>query len=326
MIFRTLFFLAITLVVGSLQAETIFIEAEHFDVPETGGWTTNANRTASSLGVLHGASGNKTSMAQKTVTLKAGGLYRIWVRYLYVNTKRGPFDLNVLSGGDSLAQHSFDVEAIPEAPNWDCIWKYFDAELSAGEITLKFSKHDQKNCSGYTRKIDCILLTTDLKITPDHRDFGPQTYVRVTIGDIDVPPVYIHIFADHFRRPWYSHHHLSKVGAGNGLKPAKCNLLKAEEQTPWCNITHMLYQDSGAILNITVRYTYHTRPDRMKARFEFATAPDASAIVRTMNVDAQPNGLIVIIPPDLTTELNRSRFGRDIDFAEKVGQIADAYD
>jgi len=44
------------------------------------------------------------------------------------------------------------------------------------------AKHEQKNCVGYVRHVDCLLLTTDDKLMQDHVPYGPQTLVRVTIG------------------------------------------------------------------------------------------------------------------------------------------------
>ena len=116
------------------------------------------------------------------------------------------------------------------------------------------------------------------------------------------------------------------MGVNPGLRPEKDQLLSGGEQTPWCNITPMLFQDSGAILNLTARYAYADPADRLKAKFEFATAPEDSAIIRTMDVDSTPNGLVVVVPPNLITKENRDRLKRDRDFAEATGKIADAYD
>ena len=55
-------------------------------------------------------------------------------------------------------------------------------------------------------------------------------------------------------------------------------------------------------------------------------SPDPFDRSRTMDVDAEPNGLVVVAPPDLTTEENRSRLKRDREFAEATGRIADAFD
>ncbi|MBT4817503.1 MAG: hypothetical protein HON70_17500, partial [Lentisphaerae bacterium] len=98
------------------------------------------------------------------------------------------------------------------------------------------------------------------------------------------------------------------------------------EQTPWCNITRMLYQDSGAILNLSPRYTYREHAPRLQAAFEFATAPDAASVVRTVEVDREPSGLVIVMPPDLATPENAARLKVDRDVAAETGRLADAFD
>jgi hypothetical protein len=316
---------ALAALAGQARCETHFLEAEAW-TPSSDGWVVAPSPNASRVAALRGADGDPAGTAQTSVTLAQAGTWRIWVRHIYHSTWRGAFHLAVLSGGVERAGKDFDREARPAVGEFEYVWDSFDVELPAGPIDLRLSKFEQKNCSGYVRLVDCALLTTDLALVPNHLEYGPQTFVRATLGAIYDKPVYVHIFADHYRAPWYGHHYLSKAGAGDGLAPAAdSELLKAGEQTPWCNVTRMLYQDSGAILNITIRYTYHQRPERMQARFEFATAPADAAIVRTMDVEARPNGLVVVMPPDLTTAENLARLGRDRDFAERTGQLADAY-
>lgn len=172
MTFKNLFCLVVALVVVGLQAETLFIEAEDFDVVESGGWKIADCRSGSGLTALQGASGDPAGVARKVVTVKEGGLYRIWVRYQYANAFRGPFDLRVVANGESLAMHSFDIKAASNVRNWDCVWEYFDVDLPAGPVGLELGKHGQKNCSGYARLVDCVLLTTDLKL--DTNGHGQQ--------------------------------------------------------------------------------------------------------------------------------------------------------
>ncbi|NLF22996.1 MAG: hypothetical protein GX590_07520, partial [Lentisphaerae bacterium] len=314
----------LVLAAGGLRAATQFFEAEAFE-PAANGWKPTACRTASAVRALHGAAGDVKDVARQRVTIDRPGLHRVWVRYQQAPKVRGPFDLTVVAGGQVVTNQTFDREAATDSRDWDCVWQSVDAALPAGEIVLELAKHGQKNCSGYTRLVDCVVVTDDLALKPDHRDFGPQTYVRVTIGEGYEKPVYVHIFADHYRAPWYGHHYLARNGTGNGLAPARTNLFAAGEQSPWCNLSRLLYQDSGAILNMTLRHSYHARPERMRATFDFATAPEPSAVVRTMDVEAQPNGLVVVMPPDLLSEENRSRLGRDLDFALRTGALADAY-
>ena len=257
--------------------------------------------------------------------MKTGGRYHVWVRYLQVRAWRGPFRLVALIAGKEAAGKTFDLEPDPTVPDWNYLWKSFDADLPAGEVTLRLSKHLNQNCVGYVRHVDCLLLTTDDRLIPDHVPYGPQTYVRVTLGKTYNQPVYIHIFADHFRNPWYGHHFLARQGRGDGLAPQTKDLLKAGERTPWCNITPLIYQDSGVLLNLSARFSYHEKAQRLLAKFEFATAPDERNIVRTIDADCTPNGMVVVMPPDLVSEENRARFGRDRDFAERTGRLADEF-
>src|SRR6185436_14671660 len=108
-----------------------------------------------------------------------------------------------------------------------------------------------------------------------------------TLGDSYDKPTYIHIFADHYHAPWYQHYSLGKSGAVAATSVKKGDLLTSGERTPWCNLTPMIFQDSGAMLNITARHTYTEYAVRLRAKFEFATAPDEKAIVRTIQLDNQ---------------------------------------
>jgi len=312
-------------VANPVLGETQFIEAEDFVLSSAGWKVVQQKKGASKLTALYGAKGDPKGTAQTTITVPKAGTYRVWVRYLEMKGRAGPFQLEILRDDTVLGGQTFDLEEREGLRRAGFYWDSFTVKLPAGPVTLRLSKHEDKNCSGYLRFVDCVALTGEKDKAPNHMDYGAQTYMRVTLGDIYEKPVYIHIFADHFYSPWYSHYNLSKAGTRNGLQPKNNEKLKGGEQTPWCNISQMLYQDSGAILSITIRHSYHQSPKRMKATFEFATAPRDDAVVRTMVVEAEPNGLIVAIPPDLNTEENRSRLKRDLEFAMETGKIADNY-
>jgi len=314
--------------------ETVLVEAETF-VPSSPGWQVASGpetRSASGLCTLHGASGRGDAVAEKTVTLASEGHYRIWVRYRSLPDARGPFRVTALGGGRELASAVFDQQAEPQAPgkkrvrNNDFVWKFLEAQLPAGEVVLRLSKHEGKNCNGQARHVDCLLLTTDAALTPDHSAFGAQTYLRVTFGDGYERPVYLHLFADHYRAPWYKHYSIGRGGVVAAVRPEKGDLLKSGERTPWCNITPMLYQDTGALLTLSARFTYAEPAPHLLAKLEFATAPDEKAVVRTINADCRPGGMMIVVPPDLTTPENLSRFKTDREMAEETGKRADAFD
>ncbi|MFK5922909.1 MAG: beta-galactosidase trimerization domain-containing protein [Verrucomicrobiota bacterium] len=319
--------LILSLFVTAASAQTHFIEAETF-TPSGDGWKISNNsqaRRASLATTLHGATGAKNSTAHKILNIKQAGAYRIWLRHNYHARWRGNFNLSVSQNDKTLGSKTFDNKIKKDIQDWDYAWDHFDLDLPAGEITLTLSKDQNKNSTGYVRHVDCLLLTSDKNLIPDHLAYGPQTWLRITLGDIYEKLLQIHVFADHHRSPWYQHFSLSKAGAQPGLRPKKEELLKSGEQTPWCNITPMLYQDNGAILNFSARYSYANRAERLLAKFEFASAPDQKSIVRTMDADSTPGGLVVVVPPNLSTPLNRSRLKRDAEFAQETGKRADQF-
>lgn len=312
---------------AALRAETIFVEAEDFTA-SSAGWkaTTNSEtRRASATRTLSGADGPGDATASKAVTLREPGRWRIWVRFIETRW-RGPFRLSVSAAGREVASQVFDLAPIEGVEDFDYAWQSFEAELPAGAATLTLAKHEQKNCTGYTRHVDCMLLTQDFALVPNHIDYGPQTWVRVTAGEGYERPVYLHIFADHARSPWYQHLALGKERVFTALAPPAGQLLASGERSAWCNLTPTIYQDTGASLSLSARYTYHDKPERMRMRIDFATAPEDASIVRTIDADCTPNGLVVVAPPNLATPENRARLKTDREIAEETGRLADAFD
>ncbi|MCH9723983.1 MAG: beta-galactosidase trimerization domain-containing protein [Planctomycetes bacterium] len=333
---KALCLLSYCLVVFASQqanAESIFIEAESMQ-PSSSGWVLEKNaqsRRASRATTLWGATGDVDAVAQKKVRIKTAGKYRIWVRYMQVAAWRGPFQVTVTAGEKNLNSNTFDLKVIPGVSDWEYTWQSFNADLPAGDVTLSMTKHDQKNCVGYVRHVDCLLLTTDEKLEPDHLPYAPQTLVRVTIGEGYDRPVYMHLFADHYRSPWYAHYAIGTDGIRKTLAPPKDQMLKSGDVTPWCNLTPTIYQDSGAALNLSVRHTYYEKATNFRAKLEFgrptkggSTGNDVE-VIKTFNVEATPNGLVIITPPDLESPVNIARLKRDQEFAEEVGKLADAF-
>jgi hypothetical protein len=173
--------------------------------------------------------------------------------------------------------------------------------------------------------VDCVLLTMDEKLVPNHLNYGAQTFVRVTFGDGYEKPTYIHIFADHFHAPWYAHYALGKSGAVKSTVVKKTDMLKSGESTGWCNITPLIYQDSGAMLFMTARHSYTDYADRLRATIEFATAPSEKAIVRTLELDNKPGTVAVYVPPNLLTAENLALLKTDREIADATGKLADEH-
>ncbi len=365
---RLLVFVGLLPFLTAARAETVFVEAETMQ-PSSSGWAATSNDQtgrASRTKTLWGADGAGDAVAKKAVRVSDAARYRVWVRYMQVGAWRGPFQLAVSANEKQLAAKTFDLEVLPGVADWEYTWQSFEADLSAGEVTLALTKHEQKNCVGYVRHVDCLLLTSDDKLVPDHLPFGPQTLVRVTMGEGYDRPVYLHLFADHYRSPWYAHYAIGRDGIRAELAPPAEQMLKPGDVTPWCVLTPTVYQDSGAALNLSVRHSYHEKASRFKAKLEFgrtigvrrtetggrgsrragsavdvdpqkrlggslalpndkALPSDHVEVIKTFDVEATPNGLVIIAPPDLESLQNIARLKRDRDFAEEIGKLADAF-
>lgn len=323
--------LAVNSTASTAHAETVFVEAETF-TSTSPGWVAKSNdqtRRASRLKTLFGADGPGDAVASKKVALQAAGKYRIWVRYIQVGAWRGPFRVAAMAGDREIGAAVFDLTHDPQSDDWEYIWRSFDADLPAGDVTLSVTKHERKNCTGYVRHVDCFLITNDLQLMPDHLPYGPQTFVRVTLGQGYDRPVYMHVFTDHYRSPWYAHYAIGKQGILQALAVPADQMLLAGDVTPWCNLTPTIYQDSGAALNLSVRHSYHEKASTLQARFEFGYAPNvfdpAVKLIKSFDVKATPNGALIIVPPDLESPRNVALLRRDLDFAEETGKQADAF-
>ena len=242
---------------------------------------------------------------------------------------RGPFRVSVSVSGHEVSAKDFDLEVQTGVADWDFAWQSFDSELPAGDVQLTLTKHEQKNCVGYVRQVDCLLLTNDLELKPDHISFGPQTFLRVTLGNGFERPVYLHLFADHYRDPWYGHHSIGNAGLRNEMIIPADEMLNNGEQSPWNNISHLVYQDSGVALDVSLRHSYHEKAPRLLAKLEFGrprtSKVDAIEVIKTFDIEARPNGAVVIVPPNLNSPAHIVNLKRDRDFANETGRLADAF-
>jgi len=163
----------------------------------------------------------------------------------------------------------------------------------------------------------------------------PQIWMKITLGNGYEKPVQIHIFADHYRAPWYAHYALTKGHVDKGLRPSKDHMqdkLVNGESTGWLNISEMVYPDSGKRLNggahliIYPAYSYADHAKTFSATIQFANKPSDGAVVKTFKVNYSPSTMHIVVPPNLDSKDNIARLYSDMDFANASGAIADKYD
>ncbi len=316
--FLVLFVLAISAAVGRLCADppagTIVIEAETFAV-DGKTWRASGDYShyavPSALKHLLGSAGGQGE-AHAPVTVPAAGAYRLWVRYTASSIggpgpgARGPIRVALRQAGAEVAAATFDGQEPEPALSGpiEYRWGSLPATLAAGPAEILLTKAAPIACTGYTRKVDCFVLAADAGYRPNVTDWAPRAWMRVTLGAAHKEPVYIHCFADHFRAPWYQHFSFSKAGAEQRVAPAKGKsvYLVGGESTPWCEITPALHEDRGAILNLRAaeKYSYAEWYPHFDATIEFATRPDAAAVVRRVERRGLGAGISIVLPGVLT--------------------------
>lgn len=281
----------------------------------------------SALRHLHGASGGQ-GVATTQIEVPAAGRYAVWVRHTVGRGDlRGPFRLRIMRGDETLAEGRFDERPPQVEPEqihrYD--WSRFEADLPAGTLTLALEKVEPITCSGYTRQVDCVALTTDTEYEPDVVHWQPKVWLRVTLGPTETPPIYIHCFADHFRAPYYKHFSLSKDGYEVRVAPGggRSTFLQAGEATPWCDITDAIHEDRGARLELrgAEKYSYDEWLPSLDATFDFATAPSDDAIVKSFHREGPGAGLVVMVPGVLS-EQTADQLRRDTSFRDESVALA----
>jgi hypothetical protein len=317
-------------------AAQVFVQAEDFEC-EGEGWSVQdqASRYAPDSGLKHlwGAQGGE-GFASKEVQIPEAGRYVIWVRHTVMRGdeagyNRGAFLVSIREADRALAQASFDEQPPEEAPRYvhRYDWSRFEADLPAGAVRIEVSKLPPVTCSGWTRYVDCLVLTTDAEYVPKVSDFQPKMWLRVTLGPTQATPIYIHCFCDHFRAPWYKHFSLSKDGYEERVRPTRgeAAYLSAGEATPWCDITPAIHEDRGARLELrgAEKYSYTEWLPSLEATFEFATAPDAAAVVKRFERKGPGAGLVIVTPGVLNGD-TADKLKADVEFCEEAAAFAES--
>lgn len=303
----------------------VFVEAESFQ-PQGTGWNAVTNKpnmfrpvSESGLQSLSGAAkGDGTAV--RTVEVPTNATYRLWVRYAqWPKTEeqfRAPFRVTVSQNGREVFQHVYDESLVGEPGDRrrttaDLVWVPADVTLEKGPAEIRLSKVGKDRVLPNLRQVDCLLLTSDRDYTANHRDFGPQMYVRIRLHGVKPERVYFYVFLNHSRTPWYTNLHFDKTGCSPGVNAAEKNRMTAGDATPWAPFSRFLYDglDVGISFHATIQYGQRFA-ETSDYSVDFATAPDEASIVKTIRRNGPGDGLQMVVPPDLEGE-HRPRSDRE---------------
>lgn len=176
----------------ALHAESLWIEAEHFDGVRGFCWpsgTPAMKKTAGHWGIAgpgwaaewaQGGESNFMSIgcgadddkavASTTVDVPVKGKYRVWVRFRENRGMTNRFQVKVTPKGVAPTTLAYGLKPNVEEDNemklywdWAFAWEGHDVELPGGAAQVELvSGVKEKEC----RQIDCLVFTTDLNYRP----------------------------------------------------------------------------------------------------------------------------------------------------------------
>ncbi len=341
------------------QDAFVFVEGEDFQI-DGAGWRvvedagTRNEQGSSGFQAISGA-GRGDGMARIGIQAPVNGRYKAWVRHSRFARQReidrGPFLMTVRQNDKVVLEQeidrTYDGEVRPGGgpPLPPYVWHAAEVDLVAGPATIELRKVGPLATNAHVRKIDCLLLTTDLKHEADHRDYGPQTYMRVHLHRADDPAtrVFFSAMFHHMRAPFYNRAVFDASGSIPGVTfSPPTGHLSPGQSTPWLNVTRLL--DSGLSPEVRQRRAGMRQPgmdtnlellvmvrpggggpaqvvNESAFTVDFATAPSLEAVVKTLRRDGPGAGMHVRMGPRLDEDtMPRS----DLEIATQTREIAES--
>jgi len=322
----------------TVRAETLFFEAEGMRtdgvswVLDDGGWQTGS---ASGEWMLWGSAGGQGS-AGNTVTVNTTATYRVWIRYVDILLYRGPFRMQVFQDGVELGAGDFDLESLRATPEgaaeWgsaygEWVWGYVDVPLTNGTAEIVVSKLDPVGVSWVTRRLDCIVVTTDLDYVPQISDFVPPLYVKVTMGPTHPTACVVHLWGRRPRGPsWYLPHYnmwenkvVPQCYTGIKEDTPPTNALTAGESSPWFDLAPLLDPVGDNRVRFYAMQEYNTGLPASDFTVYLSSTPSETGLLDTFSRAGQGSGVMLVV--DLT---DRSGTLSDLEYSTEARAVTTA--
>ena len=333
---------------GSLPAadvgnndDTQFIEAEELadgvaweKVGHYRGWYCSTPSAMAMLAGFRRVADDQNRPLERTLNLRHGGKYRLWVRALgapYV----GGYTFALRQEGQTVAETEFREPEIktPRYPTYHWGWVSMDATLQPGPVDLVLTRPG-RGASWVTRKIDLVVLTNNPDYQPDAdaAEFRTQTYLRYTNLSEGIEPYCLWAWVRRHQRPTFYMNPgiLSRAGISESYYALRDQALwlKQGDVSPWCNITRfLLVAGSRNNLSLTATRKSHVDgfvQDRIKGLLEIAVGDDFK-VVKRMPIDQQAPRILVTLPGDVAAAPEDVRVPEDyiepkLDCLAKMGE------
>ena len=173
------------------------------------------------------------------------GAYRLWLRYLDVESHPASFLVKVLQNGTTLAENEFHQRSLRETPEGRkkygegfarFVWQSVDFQAEGGNIQLELTKGSvHRGTSKGSRHLDLFILTRDLSYVPQIQDLHPL-YIQVRFLESQPEAAAIHVFGRRSESPYYTPHlNINAKGVYQGATAglARRDFIKPGASSPW---------------------------------------------------------------------------------------------
>lgn len=250
----------------------------------------------------------------RTITIRQGGDYRLWVRFLQTSNMPGAFTVSLRQAGRVVAEKKLESSEGTGDP-WLWRWDSLSARLEPGEAELVLSRPPE-GAGGVSRRLDRFFLTNNTDYEVKDIDLRTPVYFRVTNRSEGVEPfcfwlfVRRHIGPDWYATPGMLSHGGFSLAYNLPVDPDKW--LAPGESTPWVRLSdYLLPKGYNNVQMIATRLT-HTEGfvrDRIQGEIEFAVGEERK-IVKTVPFDQEAPRILFTLPaePESGKDI---RFGKD---------------
>jgi hypothetical protein len=312
-----------------METVDIVLEAEDFSNTADTGWRIiqgddsdlygEAGNALSRNKCIHLPAGPSTASVSSVVTIPAGGIYRVWARYLYSSGCNSTFKIILKRGDLKVFDEHYGTKRgrklCPSRKN-----RFRGAEgTGSGESGLVWEGHEKKvyleagtyaieihgvpgRSPAVDRNVDVVFLTSDMDIPQkeaapflDRLSRPGAVYLRVKRPVTATSPGYYEITARIMRFPYRRPEGYLSVTGLTRRAPPRISWMRPGESTPWIDISTYLDSTNETILCISEGGTR----DNLKVNVEFSFDPKGRAQRRIAHSE-EGNVLMILVPVELS--------------------------
>lgn len=253
----------------------------------------------------------------KTISIRQGGDYRLWVRFLQTANFPGAFTMALRQNGKVIAEKTIEVSEKGKRTPWKWHWESVSAHLQPGQAELVL-KRPAQGASSLSRRLDRFFLTNITDYEVKDVDFRQPVWMRFTNRSEETGAFCFWVFVHRHTGPlWYATPGMLSQGGfsqGYALPSDLEKWIAPGESSPWVRISDYLLPAGGRnnVQMIATRAS-HTEgfvEGRIRGDLEFAVGNE-QRIVKTVPVDQEAPRILFTIPAEVKDGETDIQLGHD---------------